>query len=202
VVAARQVTPGIGIAAGRVLRRWYRAKGLMKTVRVERVEQTTGSVRLRRTRKRRRLFANGRGFACVNDGPAFASQLARYLTAITGNASSHHPTAMGGRGSDDACPRFGWSAANPNARSNPGDLALRRRARSRVSRRVRPDRPDLNRRPRRHLPTTRGTPPARGAGVTRHAVGPPPRPELETTIRNGGEDHRAELEDRSCTPGE
>ncbi len=79
VLATRQVSPDTGIAAGRVLRRWYRAKGLTKTVLVERVEQTTGRVRSRRTRKRRRLFAHGRGFACVNDGPAFASQLARHL---------------------------------------------------------------------------------------------------------------------------
>ena len=47
VLAARQVTPDIGIAAGRVLRRWYRAKGLTKTVLVERVEQTTGRIRTR-----------------------------------------------------------------------------------------------------------------------------------------------------------
>jgi hypothetical protein len=83
VLAASRVTPNIGIAAGRVLRRWYRAKGLTKSVLVERVEQATGRVRSRRTRKRRRLFVHGRGFACVNDGPAFTSQLARYLAALT-----------------------------------------------------------------------------------------------------------------------
>jgi hypothetical protein len=83
VLAARRVTPDIGIAAARVLRRWYRAKGLTKSVLVERVEQAIGHVRSRRTRKRRRLFVHGRGFACVNDGPAFTSQLARYLAALT-----------------------------------------------------------------------------------------------------------------------
>jgi hypothetical protein len=83
VLAARHVAPDVGIAAGRLLRRWYRAKGLTKTVLVERVEQTTGRIRTRRRRKRRCLFAHGRGFACVNDGPAFTSQLARYLTPIT-----------------------------------------------------------------------------------------------------------------------
>jgi hypothetical protein len=86
VLAARQVTPDIGIAAGRVLRRWYRAKGLTKTVLVERVEQATGRVRVRRTRKRRRLFVHGRGFACVNDGPAFTSRLARHLVALPGGS--------------------------------------------------------------------------------------------------------------------
>ena len=81
VLAVRQVTPAIGIAAGRVLRRWYRAKGLTKAVVVERVERSTGRVYTRRSRKRRR-FAHGRGFACVEDGPAFASQLARYLSSL------------------------------------------------------------------------------------------------------------------------
>jgi hypothetical protein len=33
-----------------------------------------------RSRKHKRLFAQNRGFAVVNDGPAFASQLAHYLT--------------------------------------------------------------------------------------------------------------------------
>jgi hypothetical protein len=94
VLAVRQVTSDIGIAAGRVLRRWYRAKGLTKSVLVERVEQATGRVRLRRTRKRRRLFAHGRGFACVNDGPAFASQLARHLDTV---ASRRDFAGFGGR---------------------------------------------------------------------------------------------------------
>jgi hypothetical protein len=91
VLAARQVTPDNGIAAGRVLRRWYHAKGLT---------QTRGRVRSRRMRKRRRLFGNGRGFACVNDGPASASQLARYLNAITGHFSTHHPTATASQGDE------------------------------------------------------------------------------------------------------
>ncbi|MGH3933770.1 MAG: hypothetical protein ACRDS1_02090, partial [Pseudonocardiaceae bacterium] len=79
VLAVRQVSPAVGIAAGRVLRRWYRAKGLSKQVTVERVNQATGRVRYRRSRKRKRLFGHGRGFVTVNDGPAFATQLARYL---------------------------------------------------------------------------------------------------------------------------
>jgi hypothetical protein len=44
-----------------------------------RVEQPTGRVYYRRSHKRKRLFAHNRGFVIVNDGPAFASQLARYL---------------------------------------------------------------------------------------------------------------------------
>ncbi|GJF07401.1 hypothetical protein PSD17_63480 [Pseudonocardia sp. D17] len=78
-LAIRQVTPDVGIAAGRIARRWYRAKGLTKQVTVQRVEQATGRVTYRRSTVRKRLFAHGRGFVCVNDGAAFASQLARYL---------------------------------------------------------------------------------------------------------------------------
>jgi hypothetical protein len=80
VLASRQVTPAVWIAAGRVLRRWYRSKGLTKQVTVQRVEQSTGRVRYRRSRG-----ANGSwsttGFIVVNDGPAVASQLAKYLNA-------------------------------------------------------------------------------------------------------------------------
>ena len=81
-LAVRQVTPDVGIAAGRVARRWYRAKRLTREVTVQRVEQATGRVTCRRSRVRKRLFAYGLGFVCVNDGPAFASQLARYLAEL------------------------------------------------------------------------------------------------------------------------
>ena len=70
----------MGIAAGRVLRRWYRADGLIKQVTVVRVEQATGRISYRRSSKRKGLFPHNRGFITVNNGPAFASQLARYLT--------------------------------------------------------------------------------------------------------------------------
>lgn len=73
----------MGIAAGRVLRRrWYRAKRLTKQITVQRVERTTGRVRYRRCRKRKQLMAHNREFVIVNDGPAVASQLARYLNAL------------------------------------------------------------------------------------------------------------------------
>jgi hypothetical protein len=84
--AVREVTPAVGIQAGRVLRRWYRAKGLTKQITVPRVEQTTSRIRYRRTRVRKRLFLHNRGFAVVNDGPAFASQLARYLAETVSTA--------------------------------------------------------------------------------------------------------------------
>jgi hypothetical protein len=85
VLAVRQVTPAVGIQAGRVMRRWYRAKRLTKQITVERVERSTGRVYTRRSRVRKRLFVHNRGFACVNDGPGFASQLARYLASLHGH---------------------------------------------------------------------------------------------------------------------
>jgi hypothetical protein len=47
-----------------------------------RIDQATGRVVHRRTTVRKRLFCNNRGFVTVNDGPAFASQLARYLNSV------------------------------------------------------------------------------------------------------------------------
>jgi hypothetical protein len=79
VLAIRQVTPDVGIAAGRIARRWYRAKGLTKTVSVQRVEQATGRVNYRRSSIRKRLFKNTHGFICVNDGVAFTSQRAKFF---------------------------------------------------------------------------------------------------------------------------
>lgn len=73
----------MAIAAARIARRWYRAKGLTHTVTVDWVDQATGRVHRRRTTVRRELFRNGRGFICVNDGAAFASELASYLHSRT-----------------------------------------------------------------------------------------------------------------------
>jgi len=87
VLAVRQVTPEDGIRAGRVLRRWYRAKGLTKRIRHQRVDAATGRVRYRTTNVRKRLFAANRGFVTINDGPAMASQLARYLGAPPGDSA-------------------------------------------------------------------------------------------------------------------
>lgn len=85
VLAARHVTPQDGIHAGRILRRWYRSKGLTKRVQCERVDQTTGRVTHRTTTVRKQLFRDNRGFVIVNDAPAMASQLGRCL-AITARA--------------------------------------------------------------------------------------------------------------------
>ncbi len=75
-----EVTSEIGIRAGRVLRRCYATKGLPKQVARPRVEPATGKVTYRTMTVRKRLFRDNRGFVTANDGPAMASQLARYLT--------------------------------------------------------------------------------------------------------------------------
>lgn len=66
VLAVREVTPDHGIQLGRILRRWYKAKGLTKRVRRQRVDQHTGRI----TTVRKKLFAANRGFATVNEAPA------------------------------------------------------------------------------------------------------------------------------------
>jgi hypothetical protein len=82
VLAIRQVSPAVGIAAGRVLRRWYHAKRLTKRITVQRVDRATGRIHYRRCRKRKQLLIHNRGFIIVNDGPAVASQLAKYLNGV------------------------------------------------------------------------------------------------------------------------
>jgi len=101
VLAVREVTPHDGIRAGRVLRRWYRAKGHTKRVRRERVNQATGHVTTRTTTVRKRLFAGNRGFVIVNDAPAMVSQLARYLATLGPQVSTGDQTCLGRRMGDD-----------------------------------------------------------------------------------------------------
>lgn len=109
VLAIRQVTPAVGIATGRVLRRWYRAKGLTKQITVQRIERATGRIRCRRCRKRKQLLTHNRGFVIVNDGPAVASQLARYLNGFAGT-SSRRPHRGGPARHYDGTPPLARSA--------------------------------------------------------------------------------------------
>lgn len=78
-VATVEVTPEDATAAARVMRRWSRAQGRTRQVTKIRVEQATGRVYYRRTRTRTTLVGRGRGWIALNDGPAFAADLARYL---------------------------------------------------------------------------------------------------------------------------
>lgn len=103
--AVVEVTPDTAVAAARTMRRWSRAQRRTRKVTRPRteggavvprdavVEGLTGAqlvqeprrVRYRRTTVRAVLVPRGRGWVAVNDGPAFAADLARYLSTITGS---------------------------------------------------------------------------------------------------------------------
>ncbi|HWL02621.1 MAG TPA: hypothetical protein VNQ52_09645 [Microbacteriaceae bacterium] len=76
---AVKVSPGDYVKASRLLRKWRRANGKdrPRRVAVERVNQTTGEVRTRYARRRRRRGLSG--FVCVPQGSEFASQVAEFL---------------------------------------------------------------------------------------------------------------------------
>jgi hypothetical protein len=87
------------LSARRIIRRWSRSQAVYNDCTrrfptvvvprtahrvVQRVDITTGKVRRRRVRRRRRLCAQGGlagGYVLVNDGPGFAAQLAVALSA-------------------------------------------------------------------------------------------------------------------------
>jgi hypothetical protein len=117
VLAVRQVTPAIGIRAGRVMRHWYRAKGLSTRVTALRIERATGRIYTRRSTVRKRLFSHNRGFACVNDGPVFASQLARYLSSLV-EAGLPHDAGIARPGA-----AAGTSVQRPTGRSTEAPAA-------------------------------------------------------------------------------
>jgi hypothetical protein len=77
------VLPAVGVAVGRLLRRWARAQGTTRRTTRMRVDQTTGRIRYRNSRVRVRRLRSCRGWVSVNDGAAFASQIARYLDGWT-----------------------------------------------------------------------------------------------------------------------
>lgn len=78
-VSGVQVTAEDAIVVGRTLRRLSRAQGRVQSRERMRVEQSTGRVYFRRSRSRVVLLARGRGWVSVNNGPALAHDLARYL---------------------------------------------------------------------------------------------------------------------------
>lgn len=74
-----EVTPATAVEAARIVRRWARAQGTTREVRAPRVNTRTGEIRYRKVRRRVARMKHGRGWVSVNDGAAFASQLARAL---------------------------------------------------------------------------------------------------------------------------
>lgn len=125
--AVVEVAQDAYLAARRIVRRWSRSQAVYGDVTQQfptavvprtvsrvavRVERTTGKVRYRRVRRRRTLCDQGGlngGYALVNDGPAFASQLAaalpagcveraadRIKIAVAGRRTArHHPHNLG-----------------------------------------------------------------------------------------------------------
>lgn len=80
VVASVGVDVAEYVKLRRTLRRWSKAQGMTRTVRVPRVDAATGVVRWRTVTRSRVLLGYGGlagGTVLVNDGPAFASALAR-----------------------------------------------------------------------------------------------------------------------------
>jgi hypothetical protein len=98
--AAVEVRPQLAIDAARVMRRWAGAQGTTREIRAPRVkggvwrpvypdviglagaEFVEGHPRIRKRKLRRRVrrMRYGRGWVSLNDAPAFASAMARYLT--------------------------------------------------------------------------------------------------------------------------
>jgi hypothetical protein len=99
---AVEVDPRAATMAARVMRRWARSQGVMYDARVPRsrpgeinpafvrnenagiiglagLQLTTGRVRKRKVRRRVKRLPRGRGWISLNDGPAFALEVARYL---------------------------------------------------------------------------------------------------------------------------
>ncbi|MER5672792.1 hypothetical protein [Pseudonocardia alni] len=90
VLAIREVTPHIGIAAGRVARRWYRAG--------RRAADKAPAPNNRRARScRRYVFRSCRGFLCVNNGASFAATLSRYLTDLEKQEITRDPRVLQAR---------------------------------------------------------------------------------------------------------
>ncbi|MFF8281069.1 hypothetical protein ACF05T_34320 [Streptomyces lateritius] len=79
---AVEIDPAAAVWAARLLRRYARSQGTTRQVTVRRVDTRTGTIRYRKSRVRAERMRGGRGFLCVNDGPALASQLARAVDRL------------------------------------------------------------------------------------------------------------------------
>lgn len=79
---AVEIDPAAAVWAARLLRRYAHSQGTTRQVTVQRVDARTGVIRYRKSRVRAERMKGGRGFLCVNDGPAMASQLARAVYGL------------------------------------------------------------------------------------------------------------------------
>lgn len=110
-VAVVEIAQDAYLKARRIVRRWSRNQAVYgdsgsrfptsvvprtATRLVTRIGRDTGAVACRRVRRRRTLCNQGGlagGYALVNDGPSFASQIA---TALLGGATTAHPSPQRG----------------------------------------------------------------------------------------------------------
>lgn len=80
--AVVEVAPQEAVQAARLMRRWSRARSFYRPVKRDRVELATGRVRRRSTLVRTYQVRRGRGWLSLNDAPAFAADVARWLDTI------------------------------------------------------------------------------------------------------------------------
>ena len=101
---AVEITPHAATLAARTMRRWAHAQGITRQVSVPRsgrneinpafvhgdgaviglagLQLTEGKVRRRKVRRRVQRMYRGHGWISLNDGPAFALDVARYLAEV------------------------------------------------------------------------------------------------------------------------
>jgi hypothetical protein len=92
-LAVVEVAPDVALAAARTMRRWFRAQRRTHSRPVWRkvttVDRETGELgwkwRKRHSTSRYVMMRQATGFLVLNDGPAFTSQLSRYLDQVAGD---------------------------------------------------------------------------------------------------------------------
>ena len=83
---AVEVDPHAATLAARVMRRWAHSQGITREVKVRRADLETGVIRHRKIRRKVKRLPRGLGWISLNDGPAFAADVARYLGLVANDA--------------------------------------------------------------------------------------------------------------------
>jgi hypothetical protein len=122
-VAHVQLYPEDGVQVARLLRRYSAAQGVTAERRVRRVSTRTGSVTYRKARRPVVRMGAGAGFLCVNDGPAMAAAVGRWLASSSWSwASEVHPAMSPTR---DRCQDVGTSSEGQGRRSRRSEPLTR-----------------------------------------------------------------------------
>lgn len=80
-VAVAPLDGAVSVQVVRTIRRWQRAQGITRQKRVPRFDLATGELKFRNVRRPASVIGSA-GWVAVNDGAAFASQLARYASML------------------------------------------------------------------------------------------------------------------------